>query len=75
MNKYFLWGGWIALTIAVSSVFAYKLLGPGDKETFLIGPTTYGHYQIEMTCETCHTTAFGGEECPGGEAGLNEFTP
>lgn len=42
--------------------FANTLLGEGDKATFLIGESTYGHYQIEMACETCHTDAFGGTE-------------
>ncbi len=33
-----------------------------DKSQLLIGETTYGHHQIEMSCDTCHTSAFGGEE-------------
>ena len=33
-----------------------------DKTELLIGETTYGHYQIEMACETCHTSPFGGQE-------------
>ena len=33
-----------------------------DKSDFLIGETTYGHYQIEMECTACHTDPFGGPE-------------
>jgi hypothetical protein len=42
---------------------------------FLPGPTTHGHHQIELACETCHTSVFGGTdvlqetcvECHGAE--------
>lgn len=39
-----------------------KLFIAEDKSSFLIGEATYGHYQIEMACSTCHTDAFGGME-------------
>lgn len=39
-----------------------KLFVAEDKSDFLIGEATYGHYQIEMACSTCHTDAFGGKE-------------
>ena len=29
---------------------------------YLIGKTTDGHYQIEMKCDACHTSEFGGRE-------------
>lgn len=29
---------------------------------YLIGKTTDGHYQIEMQCNVCHTSEFGGRE-------------
>jgi hypothetical protein len=31
------------------------------RSMFLPGKTTHGHYQIEMACETCHTSPFGGK--------------
>lgn len=42
--------------------FVNKLLGQDNKALFLIGATSYGHYQIEMACATCHTDAFGGSD-------------
>ncbi len=29
---------------------------------YLVGETTHGHHQIEMACNTCHTSPFGGTE-------------
>ncbi len=56
------WIVWGALTLLLVGFFAYTLLQSDDKEILLIGEATYGHYQIEMACSTCHTDAFGGEE-------------
>ena len=33
-----------------------------NKSQFLIGEATHGHHQIELACESCHTSAFGGTE-------------
>ena len=60
--KKFSWALWILLTLSLAGYFSYTLLLGDDKTEFLIGQTTYGHYQIEMACETCHTDAFGGPE-------------
>ena len=60
--KNFIWPLWIVLCLALGSYFLYKLQFSEDKSEFLIGETTYGHYQIEMSCESCHTDPFGGQE-------------
>lgn len=60
--KKFSWLLWGLLTIGLAGYFGYTLLLSEDKSEFLIGETTYGHYQIEMACSTCHTEAFGGPE-------------
>ena len=60
-NKKF-WIVWGLLTLIMAGYFGYRLLASENKSTFLIGTATYGHYQIEMACETCHTDAFGGTE-------------
>ena len=33
-----------------------------DKSSLLIGDTSYGHHQIELACETCHSDPFGGPD-------------
>ena len=56
------WLFWILLTVVITAYYGYKILYADDKTELLIGETTYGHYQIEMSCSTCHTDAFGGGE-------------
>lgn len=56
------WLLWGVLTVGLAAYFGYTLLLSDDKTEFLIGETTYGHYQIEMACSSCHTEAFGGPE-------------
>lgn len=62
MSKKVAWIIWILLSLGLAAFFGNKLFGEGSKSTFLIGESTYGHYQIEMACETCHSDPFGGEE-------------
>lgn len=62
MNKTIMWISWLVLTLAIAGFFVNKIWGSGDPETLLIGESTYGHYQIELACQTCHTDAFGGTE-------------
>ncbi|WP_101758385.1 cytochrome c3 family protein [Oceanicoccus sp. KOV_DT_Chl] len=61
MNK-FSWFLWALLSVMLASYFSYTLFISTDKSTFLIGETSYGHYQIELACNSCHTDAFGGPE-------------
>lgn len=60
--KKFSWLLWGILTIGLAAWFGHSLLISDDKTDFLIGETTYGHYQIELACGSCHTEAFGGPE-------------
>lgn len=62
IKKYWLWILWLIFIVALGSYFSVKLFVTEDKSDFLIGEATYGHYQIEMACSTCHTDAFGGKE-------------
>lgn len=50
------------LTLAVSGFYLYKIFADDDKDVFLIGNASHGHYQIELACDSCHTDAFGGEK-------------
>lgn len=60
--KKVIWIGWLVLTVVVAGVFAYKMLVDTNKQDFLIGEASHGHYQIEMACTACHTEPFGGKE-------------
>ena len=53
---------WLAVTVAISGYLSYVLFFAQDKSEFIVGEATHGHYQIEMACETCHTSPFGGSE-------------
>jgi predicted CXXCH cytochrome family protein len=53
---------WLVFTLLLSGYLGYVLFSSDDKSEFIVGEATYGHYQIEMSCGTCHTSAFGGEE-------------
>ena len=60
--KKFVWLVWGIVTLSIVGFFAYTLLQAENKDVLLIGDATYGHYQIELACDTCHTDAFGGPE-------------
>ena len=54
-----LWFLWSILTIAAGSVLvAGMFYGGPTRASLLIGETTSGHHQIELSCNTCHTSAF-----------------
>ncbi|ARU55850.1 cytochrome [Oleiphilus messinensis] len=57
-----IWLVWGLLSLALASYYGYQLLMPGDKSEFLIGDASHGHFQIELDCESCHTSPFGGQE-------------
>ena len=61
MHKPLIWGAWVAGTVGLTAYFALALTGE-DRSVFLIGATTQGHHQIELACDACHTSAFGGTE-------------
>lgn len=60
--KKILWCAWIILSLLLASYYLYTLLIKAEKDALLIGESTYGHYQIELSCESCHTEPFGGKE-------------
>ncbi len=53
------WVYWLAVTALVGGYLAYTLFSE-DKQVFVPGETTHGHYQIEMACSVCHSSPFGG---------------
>ncbi len=55
------WMFWLVLTVGIA-VFLSTRLSAEDKTIYLPGPTSHGHYQIELACQACHTDPFGGAE-------------
>lgn len=56
------WILWSILTLGLCSYLAYSLHFSDDKSNFIVGAPTHGHFQIELACESCHTSPFGGPE-------------
>ncbi len=57
-----LWMLWITVS-AASGLFVLTVIVYGGNRSFLlIGKTTNGHHQIELACDACHTSVFGGKE-------------
>ncbi|MBM96723.1 MAG: hypothetical protein CMI09_12880 [Oceanospirillaceae bacterium] len=60
--KKMIWLLWLVSTLALAGFLGYELAYEKEKPNFLIGKSTHGHYQIELACDACHTSPFGGEE-------------
>jgi len=58
-TKKFLWLIWLLITLVIATFYLYTIYAAEDKTALLIGETTHGHHQIEMSCNSCHTDAFG----------------
>jgi len=58
-----LWVVWLLSTLLGGAVLlAAMIFGGPLRANLLIGKTTGGHHQIELACEACHTSPFGGGE-------------
>ncbi|MFT6791611.1 MAG: hypothetical protein ACJA04_000815 [Cellvibrionaceae bacterium] len=62
MKKIFLWSFWSLISLGIAGYYINMMWFGEDETPLLIGETTSGHHQIEMACESCHTTPFGGPE-------------
>lgn len=60
--KRIIWIFWVFISAILLSRYGYEMIAASEKESFLIGETTHGHYQIELACNACHTDEFGGTE-------------
>jgi hypothetical protein len=65
------WIWWAIWTVAIGGFLAAGLLSKSAatsplfataRTMFLPGKTSHGHYQIELACESCHGSAFGGRD-------------
>ncbi len=52
----------VGLLVAMMVAFLTYSLSGSTRTLYLPGPTTDGHYQIELACEACHAEAFGDRE-------------
>jgi hypothetical protein len=48
--------------VLICSAFLAYSLGGRSRRIYLPGPTSDGHYQIELECNACHTKAFADRE-------------
>ena len=51
-----LWILWIGLTLLIGTAALARLYVAGDRTVLLPGQTAGVHHQIEIACETCHTS-------------------
>jgi hypothetical protein len=59
MTSSLTWALWACLSLGATVALTRQLLGEDtDKTLFLPGPTSHGHYQIELSCQSCHADAF-----------------
>ncbi len=56
------WTLYLLGTAILAGYLGYQLIASPHKEDFLIGETSHGHYQIELSCNACHIEPFGGTE-------------
>ena len=57
-----LWLLWIAITASLGLYAVLVIVYGGNRAFLLMGRTTSGHHQIELACDACHTSVFGGAE-------------
>lgn len=62
-GRRFLWLGWTPSVLVAALVLGHLMAyGGSHRGIFLIGRTTDAHHQIELACNACHTSWFGGAE-------------
>jgi len=54
-------GGYAATGVLYKGAASHPALSPA-RALLLPGKTTHGHHQIELACESCHGSPFGGKE-------------
>ncbi|MBZ0146991.1 MAG: hypothetical protein K8F62_05535, partial [Pseudorhodoplanes sp.] len=57
-----LWMLWISLAVSATLFGLAAIIYGGNRSFLLIGKTTSGHHQIELACDACHTSVFGGPD-------------
>jgi hypothetical protein len=54
-----LWLLWIVITVPAGLYVVGVIVYGGNRSFMLVGKTTNGHHQIELACDSCHTSVFG----------------
>jgi cytochrome c3-like protein len=57
-----LWLLWIMITVPVGLYVIAVVVYGGNRSFLLVGRTTNGHHQIELACDACHSSVFGGAD-------------
>jgi Cytochrome c3 len=57
-----LWMLWITISVTGALFALAAIIYGGNRSFLLIGRTTDGHHQIELACDACHTSVFGGPD-------------
>lgn len=52
------WLLWFIGTVAIAGYLSAAMIYGGNRSSLLIGETTSGHHQIELSCNTCHDDGF-----------------
>lgn len=60
-----LWPAWLLSSIVIGLLYGGKLFTAEDRQVFMPGPLSNGHYQLTEKCELCHGDAFGGDKDNG----------
>lgn len=62
-TRLMLWALWTSLSVAAAVGLSKQMTNPKlSRQVFLPGKTTDGHYQIELSCASCHTEDFSDGE-------------
>ena len=59
MNGKTIWGVFFLVSGVLAVFLARSFFSKDDPSLFLPGATTHGHYQIELSCQSCHTPLAG----------------
>lgn len=56
------WILWFLLSLLLAGALGFELFAQPQKPHFLPGQTSVGHFQIELTCNACHSESFADRE-------------
>lgn len=62
LNSPWIWGIWLATSLALAGWLSWDLLQAQDKSIYMPGPLSDGHHQLVDSCDACHTDPLGGGE-------------
>ncbi|MHB1083374.1 MAG: cytochrome c3 family protein [Thiobacillus sp.] len=60
LAKYRIWLLWLMVSGLLVAYFSYAVQTPQQQSSFMPGPVTHAHHQIELKCTACHTESFKG---------------